>query len=78
MTCFKAQGQFLHAVLNLCLECFMSRTTEDNGLKLLPFESRTVVFYYQVGILHACVFLVKCVTINSKFNNYIISILSFK
>lgn len=44
MTCFKAQGQFLHAMLNLCLEYFMSRTIEDNGLKLLPFESWIVCF----------------------------------
>lgn len=44
ITCFKAQAQLLHAVLNLGLECFMLWATEDNGLKLLPSESWIVSF----------------------------------
>ncbi|TEA30414.1 hypothetical protein DBR06_SOUSAS17710041 [Sousa chinensis] len=39
ITCFKAQAQLLHAVLNLGLAYFILWATEDDGLKLLPFES---------------------------------------
>ena len=44
ITCFKAEAQLLHTMLNLGLEYFVLWATEVSGLKLLPFESWIVSF----------------------------------